>query len=86
MTDNPWTTLCSFARYPYPADDREPWDVVTTPRPKTKTRKRRMTLARALRQADKAGVSVSNAVIKPDGVELQLGETVETGNEWDTVQ
>lgn len=85
-----WQALCAFVRHPYPDDDREPWDIITT-RPKPKqTRKRRMTLARALRQADKAGVSVSNVVVKPEGVELQLGETPPSNghdqvNEWDEV-
>jgi hypothetical protein len=86
--DDSWRALCAFAKNPHGADDpREPWEFVTT-RPKPKqTRKRKMTLARALRQADKAGVAVRNAVVKPDGVELQLsGETPDQPNPWDSVQ
>jgi hypothetical protein len=87
MSDNPWTALCNFVKHPYPADDRERWDIITTkPKPK-QTRRRKMTLARAMKQATKAGVSVRQVMVKPEGVELQLGETVEiTPNEWDSVQ
>jgi hypothetical protein len=84
--DDAWRALCAFVKHPYPADDREPWDIVTTrPKPR-KTRKRRMTLARALKQADKAGVAVSSAVVKTDGVVLELGETSTQPNPWDKVQ
>jgi hypothetical protein len=86
-TDDAWRALCAFVKHPYPADDREPWDIVTTKPKKKQTRKRKMTLARALKQATKAGVAVSNVVVKPDGVELQLGETSNTQpNPWDKVQ
>jgi hypothetical protein len=90
MTDN-WTAFCAFGKHPYRyADLDEPWDIVTTPRPQIKTRKSQMTLARALKRADKAGVTFRNAVVEPEGVELQLGETP-PGNghdqvdEWDEV-
>ncbi|WP_283807437.1 hypothetical protein [Bradyrhizobium jicamae] len=44
-------------------------------------------MARALRQANKAGVSVSSAMVKPDGVVLELGETTpDQPNPWDSVQ
>jgi hypothetical protein len=46
MDGDSWRTLCAFARKPYSAGDpSEPWEVVTTPKLKPKTRKRRMTLA-----------------------------------------
>ena len=85
--DDAWRALCTFARHPYLQSDLdEPWDIITTkPKPK-QTRKRTITLARAMKQATKAGVSVRNAMLKPDGVELQLGEPVETTNPWDSVQ
>jgi hypothetical protein len=85
--DDAWQALCAFVRHPYRQSDLdEPWDIITT-KPKSKqTRKRRMTVARAMKQATRAGVSVRNVVVKPDGVELQLGEAVETPNPWDSVQ
>jgi len=88
MSDDVWAALCAFAKNPQlQGDPREPWEIVTTRKPKPKTRKRKMTLARALRQADKAGVAVSSATITANGVELQMGETaVETANEGDSVQ
>jgi hypothetical protein len=89
MTDkpNPWGAFCAFSRNPYPDDDREPWDVVTTPRPKIKSRERQMTLARAMKQAKRAGVAVQSVTVKSDGVELQLGDaTPDQANPWDSVQ
>ena len=54
MNNEAWAAFCAFARNPFPDDDREPWEVITT-RPKPKpTRKRRMTLARAMKQANRA--------------------------------
>ena len=83
-----WAAFCAFARNPYPDDDRERWDIVTTPRPKIKSRKRRMTLGRAMKQANRAGVAVQSVTVKSDGVELQLGEAVtpDQANPWDSVQ
>ena len=90
MTDkpDPWAAFCAFAKHPYrDQDPRERWDIATTPRLKIKTRKRKMTLVRALKQATRAGLSVSEATIKPDGVTLQLGEaTPDQANPWDSVQ
>jgi hypothetical protein len=57
-----------------------------------RTRKRRVTLARAMRQASKAGLKVSGATINADGsVTLAFSETAgsqgkELENEWDSVQ
>jgi hypothetical protein len=87
MNDDAWKALCDFAKHPERhGDPREPWEIVTTkPKPK-QTRKHRVTLARALRQADRAGVSVSSATVKPDGVVLELGETPDQSNPWDNVQ
>jgi hypothetical protein len=48
--------FCQFSKHGYTDDDREPWEVVCTPRSKPKTRQRKMTVARALKQATKAGV------------------------------
>jgi hypothetical protein len=85
-----WKALCEFVKHPYPVDHdpREPWEVTTTPpRPKTKTRNRKMTLARAMKQATKAGLAVASATVKPDGIELELGgrPTSQEVNEWDAV-
>jgi hypothetical protein len=88
MNDDAWKALCDFAKHPdRPGDPREPWEIVTrTPKPK-QTRKRKVTLARALQEANKAGVSVSSATVKPDGVVLELGETApDQPNPWDSVQ
>jgi hypothetical protein len=93
MRNDPWTALCDFVKHPHRgADPREPWEVIITPaETKTRlTRKRRVTVARAIKQAAKAGISVRDVVVKPDGsVALQLGESasafVETANEWDEV-
>ena len=87
MSNEAWKAFCAFSRNPYPDDDREPWDVVTTPRPKIKSRKRRMTLARAMKQAKRAGLSVSEATVTSNGITLQLGEaTPDQANPWDAVQ
>jgi hypothetical protein len=93
MSDDPWTALCDFVKHPQCyADPREPWEVITTPRKTRLTRKRRVTVARAMKQAAKAGVSVRDVIVKSDGsVALQLGEPVSANveaditNEWDEV-
>jgi hypothetical protein len=55
-----------------------------------RSRKRRMTLARALRQADKAAVPVQAATLNADGsVRLELGDDGQNHrrhNEWDDVK
>jgi hypothetical protein len=49
-----------------------------------KPRSRKLTLARALREAAKAGVSVAGATIEDGRVSLTFGETAKTGgNELD---
>jgi hypothetical protein len=83
-----WRALCAFAKQPHRSDDpREPWEVVTSSaKPKTKSRRRKITVDRAMRQAAKAGLSVSAATITADGgVELRLGEPQQP-NPWDSVQ
>jgi hypothetical protein len=93
MTDDGWKALCEFVRHPtrYREPDLEPWDVVPRP-PKAKSRKRRVTLARALRQAERADVPVRAATVRPDGsVALELGKSVTENsvtdaNEWDSVK
>jgi hypothetical protein len=70
--------------------DQDRWVNITPPKPK-RTRKRRMTLARAKRQADEAGLSVSAATYNEDGsLTLMFGKPgngpCEESNEWDTVQ
>lgn len=88
MKPDPWGALCAYAEFPYPNDDREPWDVICTPRKKIRTRQRKVTLARALKQADQAGVAIRNATVTPNGIELQLGEATSENqpNPWDSVQ
>jgi hypothetical protein len=59
-------------------------------------RKRKPTLASALKQASKAGASVAGATITPDGsVKLEFGDVEKTDqangkaeekNEWDSIQ
>jgi hypothetical protein len=87
MNDDAWKAFCDFTKHPERhGDPREPWEIATTkPKPK-QTRQRKMTLVRALKQADKAGVKVGSATVKPDGVMLELGETPDPPNPWDSVQ
>ena len=78
-----------FPRSDYFADPREPWEIPLTPR--AKPRQRKMTVARAMKQAAKAGVAVRSATVKADGgVELQLGQSSQNekieANPWDSVQ
>lgn len=99
MSNEAWKAFCDFAtsqaksRFP----DEEPWDVVMAPAAKAKPklkRKRKPTIAAAMRQAAKAGVTPVAATIKPDGsVSLQFGcadgdsSSIEARheNEWDEV-
>jgi hypothetical protein len=61
------------------------FDAMTPPKPK-KPRKRHMTVARALKQAAKAGLAVNNVVVKPDGVELRLNEAApDQPNPWHSI-
>ena len=51
-----------------------------------KPRKRHMTVARAMKQAAKAGLTVNNVVVKPDGVELRLNEAApDQPNPWHSI-
>jgi hypothetical protein len=89
--DAAWQAFIRFSKYGFiPKDDREPWDIITRPRPAKRMHKRRVTLARAMRQASKAGVAVNGATVNVDGsVTLMFGETAngsgENGNPWDEV-
>jgi hypothetical protein len=97
MSDEAWRAFCEFVKHPYPDRlDREPWEIHTAPRKAKPIRKRKVTLARAMKQASKAGVSISGATVKPEGsVALELGHAPNgsTGstsndgdfNEWDEV-
>jgi hypothetical protein len=79
-----WAALCDFVKTGPGDDTREPWEIVTSPaKPK---RRRKVTVDRAMRQAAKAGLSVSSATITADGgVELRIGEPQQP-NPWDGVQ
>lgn len=101
ICDAKWRAFCDFVKNPvaYCADPREPWDIPTVaPKPKLKpTRKRvhKLTVAQAVKQVAKAGVTPVAATIKPDGsVSLIFPHsdgdnppTDQTGgkNEWDSV-
>ncbi|MCK1715120.1 MULTISPECIES: hypothetical protein [unclassified Bradyrhizobium] len=69
--DTAWQALIRFVANGCISDrdleSREPWDIETyPPRPK-RTRKRRMTLSRAMRQASEAGIAVGSVTINTDG-------------------
>jgi hypothetical protein len=51
------------------------------------SRKRRITISRAMKQAAEAGLTVKGVVVKPDGaVELQLNEAAsDQPNPWDSI-
>lgn len=86
-----WRAMTAFAKNPTStADPREPWEVHTVKPKQKQTRKRRMTLSRALKQADRAGIKVGSATVKTDGVVLELGDQNDPQiddepNEWDVV-
>jgi hypothetical protein len=88
--DNKWQALCDFAKHGagYFADPREPWDVFT--RPSVKQRHRKPSLARAKKQAAKAGLDVARFEITGTGISVvpaspdQGSTTIE--NPWDQVQ
>ena len=67
----------------------EPWDQETHP-PKKQPIKRKckVTIDRAMKQANQAGLSVSSATVTAEGgVKLELGETSNgQHNPWDDVQ
>jgi hypothetical protein len=94
--DTAWKAYCRFAKCGHREytmwDMVEPWERGEYPPPKpkkTSTRRRKMmTLNRALKQAMRAGVSVVNATLTPDGVRLEIanGNGRDTINEWDAVQ
>ena len=87
-SDAAWRALCAFAANPHRSDDpRERWEIVTTKSIAKRTRKRKVTLDQAMKQANKAGIAVSVATINPDGsASLQLGEAAQQSNPWDSVQ
>jgi hypothetical protein len=50
------------------------------------SRKRRMTVSRAMKQAAEAGLTVKGVVVKPDGaVELQLDAAPDQPNSWHSI-
>lgn len=89
--DHAWQAFIEFSKRGVVLDDRERWDIETFPPKQKRTRKRRMTLARAMQQATEAGVMVSGATVNADGsVTLLFGEAAPqrngaTGSEWDEV-
>jgi hypothetical protein len=84
--DAAWRAFCDFSENMFCGDPREPWEVPPLSPPKPKTRRRKMTVQQAMKQATKAGLAVQGVIVKADGVELQLSEAVETVNPWDQVQ
>lgn len=88
-SETPWQALCNFAADPnYYKDPRETWEILETTKPpaKKRSRKRKMTLDRAMRQVDKAGLRIASATLTPEGVKLELGEVDQTANPWDSIQ
>jgi hypothetical protein len=89
--DDAWQNLIRFVENGCISDrdleSREPWDIETyPPRPK-RTRKRRITLTRAMRQASEAGVAVSGATVNADGsVTLAFGGAPSRINGQDTTE
>jgi hypothetical protein len=93
--DTAWQNLIKFVENgcipDRDLDPRERWDIETYPPKPKRTRKRRMTLARAMRQASEADVAVSGVTVNADGsVTMMLGEAANGPgnglNEWDTVR
>lgn len=91
-SDDAWRAFIDFSKRGFiPDDPRERWEIETFPPKQKRTRKRRMTLARAMRQAREAGVAVSGATVNADGsVTLTFGEAVSqsknaASSEWDEV-
>lgn len=88
-SETAWEAFCNFAKEPnYYKDPRDMWEIADSLRPpKKRTRKRKVTLDRAMKQASKAGVSVNGATITADGgVKLELGKDDVGPNEWDSIQ
>jgi hypothetical protein len=85
-----WRAMVAFSKDPTAeVDPRESWEIHTVKPKQKQTRRRKMTLDRALKQASKAGVKVGTATVKPDGVVLELGGKPpiddDEPNEWDAV-
>jgi hypothetical protein len=88
-----WKAMCEFAktgmdRLLENQNPNEPWDIVTSPAVKTKTRRRNPSLARAKKQAAKAGIEVARYEIASDGtINIVPANPEETAdNPWDRVQ
>lgn len=90
--DDAWQAFIEFSKRGFvPGDDRERWDIETFPPKQKRLRKRRMTLARAMRQATDAGVAVNGATVNADGSVTLLFSAAApqsngaTDSEWDEV-
>jgi hypothetical protein len=93
--DDAWQALIRFCANGCVPDhllaQRAPWEIVTYPPKRKLTRKRRVTLSRAMQQASKAGLAVNAATVNADGsITLSFGETAPqnqgaTSSEWDEV-
>ncbi|WP_426433874.1 hypothetical protein [Bradyrhizobium genosp. P] len=90
-----WQAFIRFAENGCVSDreierDYDPWAATRPTKPK-RSRKRRMTIARTMRQASEAGVAVGSATMHADGsVTLMFGapspaEKSEKINPWDKV-
>ena len=86
-----WKAMCEVAKtgVGYWDDPREEWDIPTRPAVKTKTRRRKpMTLARAKKQAAKAGLEVAHYELGSGGtIKVILASPDQpSDNPWDSVQ
>jgi hypothetical protein len=93
-----WKACVEFIKKPIPLYHQRPWPTppispfAIKPKPPIqtikRTRRRQLTLDRAMRQANKAGITVKSATLTPDGVKLDLGDQANSDqpNPWDSVQ
>lgn len=74
-TDDAWQAFIAFSERGFvPGNDRERWEIETFPPKQKRTRRPRMTLARAMRQASEAKIAVNSATVNADGsVTLTFG-------------
>jgi hypothetical protein len=85
--DAAWRAFIEFVHNPEGRSCTEPWDTPTVPKTKPKTRRRRhITLERAMKEAEKAGIKPTSAKVTADGVQFDLTEHAandDSQNEWD---